>query len=399
PGGTITYTYDADGRKLRSVNGIYGQARDYVDGIEYADNAIELIHMPEGRLLKSGSTYVYEYFLRDHLGNNRAGFRGSAPGTATFGTDYYPFGLQYVAHQAPGSPENHYLYNGKEFQDKLKMYDYGARLYDPVIGRWNAVDPLAEQMRRHSPYNYAFDNPIRFIDPDGRFVAHFSSLQDKQALLSWAKSRAAPSTDYEDELGNLIAHTNDGNDATVVVSNEDKDAFLQEFNKSKAEGAQNSMLNNESWIRRYGMGMMAQDDATVQPWAVSAMGLDADYKPLTLSLAGLALEVGSNATSTFRLYNKSGTNFSPKLYRSGWRGGSVGNIKTYSTGKVVGVAGKLLGWYSVGATGVDLIQGKTSWVAGGTDIGIGLFGIFGGALGAVTGVSYELGKLYGPSKW
>ncbi|SFC86698.1 RHS repeat-associated core domain-containing protein, partial [Parapedobacter composti] len=400
PGGTITYTYDADGRKLRSVNGIYGQARDYVDGIEYADNAIELIHMPEGRLLKSGSTYVYEYFLRDHLGNNRAGFRGSAPGTATFGTDYYPFGLQYVAHQAPGSPENHYLYNGKEFQDKLKMYDYGARLYDPVIGRWNAVDPLAEQMRRHSPYNYAFDNPIRFIDPDGRFVAHFSSLQDKQALLSWAKSRAAPSTDYEDELGNLIAHTNDGNDATVVVSNEDKDAFLQEFNKSKAEGAQNSMLNNESWIRRYGIGMSAEPGDMVQDWAVSALtgnGAMQDVIP-GLSENTTAEQGGFRISPTGPALILLGSRLLPK---SGGVGGGG------AAGRWTSVASKSLRWadravqaglgtnYKLPAKGlIHRILG-TRMVGG----ALGRAVPYAGWIYTVSEISYELGKYYGPSKW
>ncbi len=109
--------------------------------------------------------------------------------------DYYPFGMNHLSSSMGGgstfnpqaSPLN-YKYNGKEMQES-GMYDYGARMYMSDIGRWSVIDPLAEQMSSHSVYNYGFNNPIRFIDPDGRKAAEPMQWEDQNPRLSSSGGR------------------------------------------------------------------------------------------------------------------------------------------------------------------------------------------------------------------
>jgi len=163
----LYYTYDAIGNKLKKQSG--STTTDYVDGVQYSNGNIEFIQTEEGLARRSGNSYSYEYNLSDHLGNVRVTFYQN-PTTNQLEVlqrdDYYAFGLRKMG--VPNSNTNKYLYNSKELQEELGQYDYGARFYDPVIGRWNVIDPLAADYDSSSPYVYGNGNPIRFIDPDGR---------------------------------------------------------------------------------------------------------------------------------------------------------------------------------------------------------------------------------------
>lgn len=81
--------------------------------------------------------------------------------------DYYPFGgLMSTSSRRGVQP---YKYNGKELEAAggLNWYDYGARQYDPVLGRWNGIDPLCEDYYSETPYGYCGNDPINYIDPNG----------------------------------------------------------------------------------------------------------------------------------------------------------------------------------------------------------------------------------------
>ncbi len=198
----IEYLYNAAGVKVQKkvTNGTNIKTTDYLDGFQYNQQVLEFFPHAEGYVkatnfsLGGNPNYAFNYVYNytDHLGNVRLSY-AKDPQTGNLKildeSHYYPFGLKHQEYQASSFTTNpiqgviiapvannpfKYRYNGFEYQDELGLgwYDYLARNYDPAIGRWNVIDPMAPKYFSHSPYAYVLDNPVYFIDPDGMQVSN-----------------------------------------------------------------------------------------------------------------------------------------------------------------------------------------------------------------------------------
>jgi RHS repeat-associated protein len=209
--GTISYLYNAAGVKLKKTvtpSGGTAVVTDYLGGYQYVGGVLEFFPTSEGyvkhTVIDNVSNYNYVFQYKDHLGNNRVSYTvDPSDGVLKILEEdhYYPFGLKHEGYSAtqsmirgssgtgvhivsvitPADVAYKYMYNGKELQDELGLnqYDFGARNYDPAIGRWMNIDPLAENHHYNSPYVYANNNPVIFIDPDGMdFTLTGAAAQD-----------------------------------------------------------------------------------------------------------------------------------------------------------------------------------------------------------------------------
>lgn len=230
------YSYRSDGTKLKAdsyilssiivvpqgvINPIPANPSDYIRIVTdhignkiYRNSTLMQIQTTEGYI--QGSTYYY--YIKDHLGNNRVVI--SSSGSIIEKSHYYPTGIRIYPVSTSNSGALPVRYNGKEFisMNGLNLYDYGARFYDPQIGRWHSVDPLAEKYRRWSPYNYCVDNPIRFIDPNGMVVDDYQL--DKNGDI------------------NLIKKTKDDHDVLYASKGD------RSIDRSKSINVEKGVLNN-----------------------------------------------------------------------------------------------------------------------------------------------------------
>ena len=175
-GSTITYTYTADGTKLRTVHksGSTTTTTDYCGNVIYENGVQKLLLTEEGYVTLADKKY--HYYLKDHQGNNRVVV--SQTGAVEETNHYYPFGGLF----ASTSSVQPYKYNGKELDTTkgLNLYDYGARMYDPTLGRFTTMDPMAEKYYSVSPYAYCGNNPVNYIDPTGGLI---SPIYDEEGKL------------------------------------------------------------------------------------------------------------------------------------------------------------------------------------------------------------------------
>lgn len=269
--GTISYLYDAAGVKLKKTvmpSGGSAVVTDYLGGYQYMGGVLEFFPTSEGyvknTVVSGVNNYNYVFQYRDHLGNNRISYtKDPADNVLKILEEdhYYPFGLKHNGYSATqqmlkgssgigvtvvpvitaGDATYKYMYNGKELQDELGLnnYDFGARNYDPAIGRWMNIDPKAETSRRWSPYVYAYNNSLRFVDPDGMQNEDWVKVQRDNG--NWAMIYDSEIHSLEDakKKGYDVGHKGTGvmsyAHGTVVGSGEEVEFFADGTYKVNGE--------------------------------------------------------------------------------------------------------------------------------------------------------------------
>ncbi|WP_300601843.1 DUF6443 domain-containing protein [Niabella sp.] len=176
--GSISYLYDAAGNKLEKkiVEGGTTKTVQYLGNMIFEDNVLRFISDEEGRQrVLTATSFVYDYFLMDHLGNVRVMITDDVGLTDKVleETHLYPFGLPMkgisIKNSMASLQNKEKTFQGQQLDDELGLnyYSFKYRNQDPQIGRFIQIDPLASEYVYNSTYAFSENDPVNFIDLEG----------------------------------------------------------------------------------------------------------------------------------------------------------------------------------------------------------------------------------------
>ena len=185
----ILYQYDALGKKLKETIG--SNFTDYNGNTVYKNGALYQISHDEGRIING----EYEYNIKDHLGNLRVAFRDSLGFAKIVQANSYGIwgeSLPTLSYLKASWKQDNFRFTGKENLPETGYTDFGARFYDNIVPRFITQDIKSEKWNMVSPYSYALNNPLIYIDPDGMDIDVSELLKSKdhaEAFIIFAKTK------------------------------------------------------------------------------------------------------------------------------------------------------------------------------------------------------------------
>ncbi|RGN50451.1 RHS repeat domain-containing protein, partial [Bacteroides sp. OM05-12] len=200
---------------------VYSGYTDYCDNFVYENDTLVKILLSEGYIACKDRTF--HFYLKDHQGNNRVVANES--GGIEQVNHYYPFGGLFG--ESSGGDVQKYKYGGKELERMhgVDLYDFSARMQDPVLGRFNTMDPMCEKYYSISPYAYCNNNPIMYIDPNGMdIVIWYQNERGKQVnfIFNGQNENNAPRNKFVNSVisaYNYNIKNGGGNNLKVIVTN------------------------------------------------------------------------------------------------------------------------------------------------------------------------------------
>ena len=293
----IEYVYAADGRRLRAIHRRYvkvkasewngddihtklangyvyafiGDTTDYVNTYVFKNSKPYMYQFQDGYYSfdKDGKLDGYHLYVKDYQGNVRMVVNGETDSIEQV-NHYYPYGAL-IGDISTGQDFQKYKYSGKELnrQFGLDWYDFHARQQDPLLGRFNSIDPMAEKYYSISPYAYCAGDPINCIDPTGCVVVADSLAQED--LLNGFNETERQYIEF-DENGNLLVdklyESDSSSDAFAALKSLAESDVIYSFNTSEVDGYNIEFyfpITDEDGNTNYYYGVTHYPGAPVEP--------------------------------------------------------------------------------------------------------------------------------------